>query len=237
MTPPLTAAGTGGKPSQCRLMPSCPRPGFDRLLHRSHRSLARPLRLGRPHLSSAARRSLQRDRASHRGLDRPADRGGVPGRHRAVLPPPRSRHDLRPRLSATCEGHADPGDPHRPSEPVAEPLRGTAHRFGPARVCGPCPRAQREAPPPSLDPLLRLLSWRSNSPLTGEGCAGRQAHRAAGDGQGCAHSRSRWPASSLRPAGRIVPHRPASLPRPARNTPHDSPFRRHLVSPDIHRLG
>jgi putative transposase len=85
-------------------------------------------------------------------------------------------------------------------EPVAEPLRGAAHRLGPARVSGPCPRAQREAPPPCLDPLLRLLSRRSNSPLTGEGCAGRQAHRAAGDGHGCADSRSRWSASSLRPA-------------------------------------
>ena len=86
-----------------------------------------------------------------------------------------------------------------------------------------------------LTRVLRLLSWRSNSPLTGEGCAGRQAHRAAGDGHGCADSRSRWPASSLRPAGRIVPHRPASLPLPARNTPTILPSGATWSHPDIHR--
>ena len=75
-----------------------------------------------------------------------------------------------------------------------------------------------------LDPLLRLLSWRSNSPLTGEGCAGRQAHRAAGDGHGCADSRSRWPASSLRPAGGL------SQPPPA-VTPGELPAVRSLAIP------
>ena len=30
-----------------------------------------------------------------------------------------------------------------PSQPVAEPLRGTAHRLDPARVSGPCPRPER----------------------------------------------------------------------------------------------
>ncbi len=91
-------------------------------------------------------------------LDRPADRGGVPGRHRAVLPPPRSRHELRSRVSAPSEGQGHPGGTDRAPESVAEPLRGAAHRLGPARVSRPCPRAQREASPPSLDPLLRLLS-------------------------------------------------------------------------------
>jgi hypothetical protein len=76
----------------------------------------------------------------------------------------------------------------------------------------PCPRAQREAPPPCLDSLLRLLSWRSNSPLTREGCAGRQTHRAAGDGQGCAHSRSRSVACIIATSG--WRHSPTSPGRP-----------------------
>ena len=40
-------------------------------------------------------------------LDGPADRGRVPGRHRAVLPPPRSRPHLRSRVPATREGHGN----------------------------------------------------------------------------------------------------------------------------------
>jgi hypothetical protein len=87
----------------------------------------------------------------------------------------------------------------------------------------PCPRAQREASPPSRDPLRRLLSWRSNSPLTGEGSAGRQAHRAAGDGPRYFDSRSGWSASSLRPASGVVQHRLAGPRRPtARDRPHSS---------------
>src|SRR5207247_8620186 len=116
------------------------------------------------------------------------------------------------------------GGTARAPEPVAEPLRGAAHRLGPAQVSGPWPRAQREAPTPCLDSLLRLLSRRSNSPLAGEGCAGRQAHRAAGDGHGCADPRSRWSASSLRPTGGL------SQPPPA-VTPGDLPPIRPLAIP------
>ena len=68
-----------------------PGPGLHRFLHGAHRWLARPLRPRRARPPSPARRPLQRHRASHRGLDRPADRGRLPGRLRAVLPPPRSR--------------------------------------------------------------------------------------------------------------------------------------------------
>jgi hypothetical protein len=44
--------------------------------------------------------STSTDRASHRRMDGPAGRGRLPGRLRAVLPPPRSRHGLRRRLPA-----------------------------------------------------------------------------------------------------------------------------------------
>jgi hypothetical protein len=47
----------------------CARPRLDRLLHRSDRSLARPLRLGRPRPPSPARSPLQCHGASHRHLD------------------------------------------------------------------------------------------------------------------------------------------------------------------------
>jgi hypothetical protein len=57
---------------------------------------------------------LQRDRAPHRTLDGPADRGRVPGRHRAIL---------RSRVPATREGHGDRRSPDR----------GGAHRFGSRR--------------------------------------------------------------------------------------------------------
>ena len=70
-----------------------------------------------------ARRPRQRDRASHRGLDRLAARGHLPGRHRAILPPPRSRPRLQPHLSATSRGHGDPRSAHGPPQ---------LHRFGPA---------------------------------------------------------------------------------------------------------
>src|SRR2546430_13544758 len=73
----------------------CPRPRLDRLLHRSHRSLARPLRPRRAGPRAPPRPPLQRDRASHRRLDHPAARRRVPGRLRAALPPPRSRQRLR----------------------------------------------------------------------------------------------------------------------------------------------
>src|SRR6516165_2192574 len=85
-----------------------PRPGLGRFLHRAHRGVAHPIRLRRARPLSATGRPLQRHRASYRRLDGPADRGGVSGRQRASLPPPRSGHDLWPRLPATLGGHADP---------------------------------------------------------------------------------------------------------------------------------
>lgn len=48
--------------------------------------------------------------------------GRPPGRHRAVLSPPRSGHDRRSHRPATCAGHADPGDPHSPRSPWQNPF-------------------------------------------------------------------------------------------------------------------
>ena len=53
-------------------------------LHRSHHSLAGPLRTRRARPPPPARRPLQRHRTSHRRLDRPADRRRVPGRFGAL---------------------------------------------------------------------------------------------------------------------------------------------------------
>jgi putative transposase len=52
---------------------------------------------------SAARAPLQRHRASHRRLDRPANRRHLPGRLRTGLSPPRSRRHLRSRVPAASE--------------------------------------------------------------------------------------------------------------------------------------
>ena len=56
----------------------CPGFGLPRFLHGPHCALARPLRSRRAGSPSPTRRPLQRDRAPHRPLDRPADRGGFP---------------------------------------------------------------------------------------------------------------------------------------------------------------
>ena len=83
---------------------------------------------------SPARPPLQRDRAPHRALDGPADRGGLPERHCAALSSPRSRPGLWRALPAPREGHGNRGGSHGAAQPVAEPARGAAHRLGPARA-------------------------------------------------------------------------------------------------------
>src|SRR3989454_1255265 len=66
---------------------------------------------------------------------------------------------------------------------------------------------------------LRVLSPGSHSSLARQGCAGRQARRASRGGPDRGNSRSRWPASPLRPPGGVVQHRRSSLPS---NTRHRS---------------
>ena len=103
----------------------CPGPGLDRLLYRSHCSAAGALCPGRPRSPSAPSPALQRHRASHRCVDRSADRGHFPRRHRPRLSPPRSRRHLRGLLPPTCEGHADPRSLDGSPKPLAESLRRT----------------------------------------------------------------------------------------------------------------
>src|SRR6266850_5640991 len=57
----------------------CPRSGLPRFLHGANRAPARPLCSRRARSPPPARRPLQRDRAPHRPLDLPADRGRLPG--------------------------------------------------------------------------------------------------------------------------------------------------------------
>src|SRR5438094_1591397 len=189
---------------------SCPKLGLDRFLHRAHRSAPRPVRRGRAPPPSPARRPLQRHRASHRRLDHPADRRRVPGRLRAALPPPRSRQRLRAGVSATRQEHGDPRRPHGAPQPVAKSLRGAAHRLDPAGASRSCRRPRRKTPAPHPDPLLRVLSPGSHSSLARQGHTRRTANRATGPGHDHPDSRSRWPASSLRPPGGVVsaPHPP-----------------------------
>jgi hypothetical protein len=70
-----------------------------------------------------------------------------------------------------------------------------------------------------LAPLLLLLSPGSHASRARQGCAGRQARRAPRGRQDRADSRSRWPASPLRPPGGVVQHRRSSL---LSNTRHRS---------------
>src|SRR3989441_11775268 len=190
----------------------CRRLGRPRLLHGSHRALARPLRSRRARSPSPARRPLQRDRTPYCPLDRPADRGRLPGRLRAVLPPPRSRLGLRARVPATREGHGHRRSSDGASLPMAEPLRGAAYRLHPARMSEsrPCPRRTTPAPHPGS--LLRVLPPGASSPFARQGRAPRPANSAAGTRQGHPDSRSRWPPPSLRPTGRLIqPNRFATI--------------------------
>src|SRR6516165_8517546 len=82
-----------------------PGPGLDRFPHGAHGGLAGALRPRRARPPSPAGPPLRRDRAPHRGLDGPTDRGGLPGRHRTGLPPPRSRPSLWRCLPPPREGH------------------------------------------------------------------------------------------------------------------------------------
>jgi hypothetical protein len=110
--------------------------------------------------------------------------------------------DLRPRLSATRNGLGDPRSAHGRSQPMAESLRGAAHRLDPARVPRPSPRSQRTPPAPHPDPLLRVLSPGTHSPLARQGRTRQTANRAAAVRCDYPDSRSRWSASSLRPTRR-----------------------------------
>jgi hypothetical protein len=83
-----------------------PGPGLHRFLHGPHRGLAGAFRPRRARSPSPAYRPLQRDGAPHGALDGSADRGRFPERHRAVLPPSRSRPRLQRALPAPSAGHA-----------------------------------------------------------------------------------------------------------------------------------
>ena len=65
----------------------------------------------------------------------PTDRG-VPRRHGSELPPPGSRRDLRPGVLTRRRADGDSRGPHHPARPLAEPLRGAAHRVHSPRVPG-----------------------------------------------------------------------------------------------------
>src|SRR3989449_9765719 len=82
-----------------------------------------------------------------------------------------------------------------------------AHRLDPARMSRSCPRSERTPPTAHPGALLRLLSPGSNSSLARQGHTRRTASRAAEGRHDHPDSRSRWPASSLRPPGGVAPHR------------------------------
>src|SRR2546427_8282802 len=109
-----------------------------------------------------------------------------------------------------CEGHGDRRSPHGAPQPVAKSLRGATHRLGATRVPKPYCRSRRTASATHPDRVLRVLSPSPHSPLARQGCTRRTADRAAGARRDHPDSRSRWPASSLRPPGGVVPtpHRP-----------------------------
>ena len=127
--------------------------------------------------TNAARRSEQRGRA----IQKP---GPAPGGHSlAVLKP------------VPTDRHADPRSAHDRPEPLGRLLRGTAHRLDPAGVSGSRPRSSRAAPPPHPDPLLRVLSPHSDSPLARDRWARAPRSRSSPrgpDGPPRPHGRSTW---------------------------------------------
>ncbi len=151
-----------------------------------------------------------------------ADRGHLARRHRPFLPSPRSRRDLRRGVPPAREGHADPRSPHGRPEPLAESLR-TPDRIDQARLSRPRHRPERAPPASRPDWLFRVLPPHPNPPFPNQGCTGPEAGRAAGAGQGRANPRSRWPASSIRPASGscVSPGRP-SAPPPLQLLPRDA---------------
>src|SRR6058998_3078910 len=119
--------------------------------------------------------------------------------------------------------------PHSPwQNPFAERLIG----FDPARVSESRSGSRRKPPAPHPDPLLLLLSPGSHASRARQGCAGRQARRAPRGGRDRGDSRSRWPASPLRPPGGVVQHRRSSLPSNTRHRVHLS--RRGRPLPVLH---
>src|SRR5437899_7010456 len=71
--------------------------------------------------------------------------------------PPRPRLGLRSRVPATPQGQGRRRSPDGAPQPMAEPLRGAAHRLHPARVPESRRRPWRTAPAPYPGSLLRVL--------------------------------------------------------------------------------
>src|SRR6267142_2148946 len=115
--------------------------------------------------------------------------------------------------------HRVKGSPHGSAQPVAESLRGAAHRLDPTRRSGSRSGSRRKPPAAHSGPLLLLLSPGSHASLARQGCAGRPARRAPRGGRDRGDSRSRWPASPVRPPRGVVEHRRSPLPS---NTRHRS---------------
>ena len=82
-------------------------------------------------------------------------------------------------------------------------------------------------PPPHPDPLRRVLSPPSDSPLAPDRCPRRAAERAIGGGQGRADPRSRGSPSSIRPAGGLI--------RPPPNGPAPPHAYAHTIHPSRRR--
>jgi hypothetical protein len=110
-----------------------------------------------------------------------------------------------------------------PQNPWQNPFAERAHRLDPARVPESRARPRRATPPPHPDPLSRLLPSVAHPPCAGQGRTRPQADRAPRDGEDRAASRSRWPASPLRPPSGIVQHRPSSLHHRTRATAPEQP--------------
>ena len=140
-------------------------------------------------------------------LDGPADRGRLPQRHRAVLLL-RDRDTVygsvfRRRVKRMGIGEVRTA-PYSPWQNLfVERVIGSVRR-----VPRPYRGARRAASASHTDRVLRVLSSRSDSSFAREGCARREAHRAAGKGPDPADSRSRWPPSSICPAGGVSQPRP-----------------------------
>jgi hypothetical protein len=135
---------------------------------------------------------------------------------RFLHPSPSQSHS-RPRsclrwCAGECHSDGNSRSPHGAAFSLAERLRRTFHRIGPARVPRSRDRADGRRPSPRVKGVRRLLLTNANAPRLEQRCTPSPSCRAAGGWTCDRHSARRWFAPPLRAARRVVRSLPCRSP-------------------------